>query len=81
MNKKLKKELDQLIEKYGFDKIKDYKYKYDIALDLYANGTEVEDKQGLEIAQMEYYEDADKIMEEIPEDYKAFREKLDRWYD
>lgn len=77
MNKELLKIEKQLINKYTFEKVKNFKEKYDEAIDLFAGGSEIEDKQGLEIAQMEYYQDAENLMAEIPEDYKAFREKLE----
>ena len=37
-------------------------------------GSDIEDKKGTEYAQQHYYDKADKIMENIPEDYKRFRD-------
>ena len=58
----------------------EYKEKYDEAETLIILGSEVEDKKGLKQAEKEYYNEAEEMLAEIPEDYKQFRELLaDLW--
>lgn len=80
MNKKLERAWEELEKKYSQEQLAHFKEDYNEACDLYASGSEVEDKQGLEIAQMEYYQDADNLMAELPEDYKEYRELLNEIY-
>ncbi len=80
MPRELLKKEKELIKKYSLKQLVEFKQKYNEACDLYALGSEVEDKQGLEIAQMEYYQDADNLMAQLPEDYKQYREELAETY-
>ena len=76
-NEKMEKEL---IKKYTKEVIIEYKEKYDEAETLIILGSEVEDKKGLKQAEKEYYNEAEEMLAEIPEDYKQFRELLaDLW--
>ncbi len=74
--KQLWKAEEQLIKKYTRSKVIKFKRIYDEALDLIITGSEVEDKQGLEKAQKEFYNEAEEMMKKLPDDYKEFRECL-----
>ena len=76
MDKKLSQMEQDLIKKYTKETILAYKHQFDDAVTLILIGTEVEDKKGLEQAQKEYYNEAEEILAEIPEDYKEFRRLL-----
>ena len=67
---------NNLSKKYTRSKVIKFKRIYDEALDLIITGSEVEDKQGLEKAQKEFYNEAEEMMKELPDDYKEFRECL-----
>lgn len=73
-----RKEMNQLeksiLKKYDSKQINTMKNRYSEAMDLYASGSEVEDKQGTAVAQKKYYDRADSLMSKIPNDYKRFRE-------
>lgn len=76
MEKELLKMEQTLIKKYTEKAILEYKQKYDDAVELLILGSEVEDKKGLEEAEKQYYNEAETMLAEIPEDYKEFRELL-----
>lgn len=78
--KQIEKMEKELIKKYTKEVIIEYKEKYDEAETLLVLGSEVEDKKGLKQAEKEYYNEAEAMLAEIPEDYKQFREMLaDLW--
>jgi len=78
--KQIEKMEKKLIKKYTKEVIIEYKEKYDEAETLIILGSEVEDKKGLKQAEKEYYNEAEEMLAEIPEDYKQFRELLaDLW--
>ncbi len=78
--KQIEKMEKELIKKYTKEVIIEYKEKYDEAETLIILGSEVEDKKGLKQAEKEYYNEAEEMLAEIPEDYKQFRELLaDLW--
>lgn len=78
--KQIEKMEKELIKKYTKEVIIEYKEKYDEAETLITLGSEVEDKKGLKQAEKEYYNEAEEMLAEIPEDYKQFRELLaDLW--
>ena len=74
----MKKEMNQLeksiLKKYNSKQLDTMRERYSEAMDLYASGTEVEDKKGLAMAEKKYYNRADSLMSKIPNDYKRFRE-------
>lgn len=76
--KEKEKEMNQLeksiVKKYNQTQINTMRNRYSEAMDLYASGSEVEDKKGLATAQKKYYDKADSLMSKIPSDYKRFRE-------
>lgn len=74
--KQIEKMEKELIKKYTKEVIIEYKEKYDEAETLIILGSEVEDKKGLKQAEKEYYNEAEAMLAEIPEDYKQFRELL-----
>lgn len=74
--KQIEKMEKELIKKYTKEVIIEYKEKYDEAETLIILGSEVEDKKGLKQAEKEYYNEAEEMLAEIPEDYKQFRELL-----
>lgn len=76
MDKNLLKMEQTLIKNYTEKTIREYKQKYDDALELLILGSEVEDKKGLKEAEKQYYNEAYEMLAEIPEDYKEFRELL-----
>lgn len=77
--KQLWKLEDELIKKYTLKEVKKYKQIYDEAMDIIIEGSEVEDKKGTEVAQKEYYDEAEGMLKQLPEDYKEFRELLSEW--
>ena len=78
--KQIEKMEKELIKKYTKEVIIEYKEKYDEAETLIILGSEVEDKKSLKQAEKEYYNEAEEMLAEIPEDYKQFRELLaDLW--
>lgn len=78
--KQIEKMEKELIKKYTKEVIIEYKEKYDEAETLIILGSEVEDKKGLKQAEKEYYNEAEEMLAEIPEDYKQFRELLAELY-
>ena len=78
--KQIEKMEKELIKKYTKEVIIEYKEKYDEAETLIMLGSEVEDKKGLKQAEKEYYNEAEAMLAEIPEDYKQFRELLAELY-
>jgi len=78
--KQIEKMEKELIKKYTKEVIIEYKEKYDEAETLIILGSEVEDKKGLKQAEIEYYNEAEEMLAEIPEDYKQFREMLAELY-
>jgi len=78
--KQIEKMEKELIKKYTKEVIIEYKEKYDEAETLIILGSEVEDKKGLKQAEKEYYNEAEEMLAEIPEDYKQFREMLAELY-
>ena len=78
--KEIAKMEQELIKKYTKETILDYKHQYDDAMTLLLLGSEVEDKKGLKQAEKEYYNEAEEMLAEIPEDYKRFRELLAELY-
>ena len=78
--KQIEKMEKELIKKYTKEVIIEYKEKYDEAETLIILGSEVEDKKSLKQAEKEYYNEAEEMLAEIPEDYKQFRELLAELY-
>ena len=74
--KQIEKMEKELIKQYTKEVIIEYKEKYDEAETLIILGSEVEDKKGLKQAEKEFYNEAEEMLAEIPEDYKQFRELL-----
>ena len=76
--KEMKKEMNQLeksiLKKYNSKQLDTMRERYSEAMDLYASGSEVEDKKGLATAQKKYYDRADSLMSKLPSDYKRLRE-------
>ena len=76
--KEMKKEMNQLeksiLKKYNSKQLDTMRERYSEAMDLYASGSEVEDKKGLATAQKKYYDRADSLMSKLPNDYKRLRE-------
>lgn len=65
-----------LITKYGVQKVKAFKSKYDKAHEMLMDGDIVAEYESEKIAEKEYINEAERIMASIPEDYKEFREFL-----
>ena len=78
--KQIEKMEKELIKKYTKEIIIENKEKYHEAETLIILGSEVEDKKGLKQAEKEYYNEAEEMLAEIPEDYKQFRELLAELY-
>ena len=76
MTNELKQMEKDLINKYTEKVVLEYKAQYDDAVTLLLIGSEVEDKKGLEQAKKEYYNEAEEMLEKIPQDYRKFRELL-----
>ena len=76
MTNELKQMEKDLINKYTEKVVLEYKAQCDDAVTLLLIGSEVEDKKGLEQAKKEYYNEAEEMLEKIPQDYRKFRELL-----
>lgn len=68
MEKKIEKMEKQLIEKYGLKKAKAYCNKYKKALEYVKVGDMVAELKGTEFAQREFFDIAEKMKSEIPQD-------------
>ena len=74
--KKIEKMEADLIKKYGRQEVIKFRRIYNEAIDLMIMGSEVEDKEGLEQASRDYYDEAELMKSSLPEDYIEFRELL-----
>lgn len=74
--KKIEKMEADLIKKYGRQEVIKFRSIYNEAIDLMIMGSEVEDKEGLEQASRDYYDEAELMKSSLPEDYIEFRELL-----
>lgn len=74
--KKIEKMEADLIKKYGKQEVIKFRRIYNEAIDLMIMGSEVEDKEGLEQASRDYYDEAELMKSSLPEDYIEFRELL-----
>lgn len=74
--KKIEKMEADLIMKYGRQEVIKFRRIYNEAIDLMIMGSEVEDKEGLEQASRDYYDEAELMKSSLPEDYIEFRELL-----
>ena len=76
IEKKIDKMENDLIKKYGRAEVIKFRRIYNEAIDLMIMGSEIEDKEGLEQASRDYYDEAELMKESLPEDYIEFRELL-----
>ena len=79
IEKKIDKMESDLIKKYGRAEVIKFRKIYNEAIDLMIMGSEVEDKEGLEQASRDYYDEAELIKASLPEDYIEFRELLSEY--
>jgi len=79
IEKKIDKMEADLIKKYGRTEVIRLRRIYNEAIDLMIMGSEIEDKEGLEQASRDYYDEAELMKASLPEDYIEFRELLSEY--
>lgn len=77
VNQQVKEKEKELLKKYTEKQLIEFLNIYKEAKDLYICGSEIEDHEGLEVAQRDYYDEADEMMSRLPKDYVEFQELLE----